>query len=137
VERVGRPALIAKGLPPARHFASPLRAAALGGFCGVQRRRKIFRKNTIDLQWKMRAKYNARLCASLRKAVSARTMGNNEKNNAQSNRNSRKSRRVLTFRLDAGSQAAACESPPSGMRQSGGMRAIGRMRSWRPNKKPA
>jgi hypothetical protein len=42
-------------------------------------------KNTIDLQWKIRANYNARLCASLRKAAGARTMGNNGKNNAQNN----------------------------------------------------
>src|SRR5262249_51205978 len=53
------------------------------------RRRKFFRKNTIDLQWKMHADYNARLCASLRKAAGARTMenngNNNGKNNAQSN----------------------------------------------------
>jgi len=29
---------------------------------------KISRKNTIDLQWKMRANYNARLCVSGRKS---------------------------------------------------------------------
>jgi hypothetical protein len=41
---------------------------------------KFFEKNTSDLQWKMRAKYNARLCAALRKFAGARTMENNEKN---------------------------------------------------------
>jgi hypothetical protein len=39
----------------------------------------------MDLQWKMRGNYNARLCASLRKAADARTMENNGKNNAQNN----------------------------------------------------
>src|SRR5690349_12813087 len=52
---------------------------------------KFFRKNTIDLQWQKRANYNARLCASLRKAAGAGTMENNEKNNAQNNGNSRRS----------------------------------------------
>jgi len=37
---------------------------------------KNFEKNTIDLQWKMRANYNARLCASGRKS---RERGNNGK----------------------------------------------------------
>jgi hypothetical protein len=40
---------------------------------------KFFGKNTGDLQWKMRANYNARLCAGLRKSAGARTMDNNEK----------------------------------------------------------
>jgi len=35
---------------------------------------KIFGKNTIDLQWKIHANYNARLCAGFRKAAGA---GNN------------------------------------------------------------
>jgi hypothetical protein len=43
-------------------------------------------KNTIDLQWKMRANYNARPCASLRKAAGAGTMGNNGKNNKKTMR---------------------------------------------------
>jgi hypothetical protein len=57
---------------------------------------KFFEKNTIDLQWKMRANYKARLCVSLRKAAGAGTMANNGKNNAQGDGNSRKSGRVLT-----------------------------------------
>jgi hypothetical protein len=35
---------------------------------------KKFRKNTIDLQWKMRANYNATPCNGERKAAGARTM---------------------------------------------------------------
>src|SRR5207248_6649551 len=41
--------------------------------------RKIFGKNTIDLQWKMRANYNANPCKGKGKAVGAGTMANNEK----------------------------------------------------------
>jgi hypothetical protein len=36
-------------------------------------------RNTGDLQWEMRANYNARYCADERKAVGARTMVINEK----------------------------------------------------------
>jgi hypothetical protein len=67
---------------------------------------------------KMRANYNASLCAGFGKSADARTMENNGKNNgknnAQSNRNSR-------IRFDAGRQGdgAARESPPSGMRRFG------------------
>jgi hypothetical protein len=43
---------------------------------------KIFSENTIDLQWKMRADYNARPCDGEGKAAGAGTMENNEKNNA-------------------------------------------------------
>jgi len=63
-------------------------ARAAGKFSG---------KNTIDLQWKMRAKYNARLCAGFRKSAGGRTMENNGKNNAQNNGNSRTSGRALTL----------------------------------------
>ena len=56
---------------------------------------RIARQNTIDLQWKMRANYNARPCDGDRKAAGAATMASNGKSNAQSNRNSRKSGRVL------------------------------------------
>src|SRR5262249_61012 len=59
---------------------------------GVERARKIFGKNTIDLQWKMRANYNARPCAGGRKAAGKGTMASNGKSNARSNQNSRKSR---------------------------------------------
>jgi hypothetical protein len=45
-------------------------------------------KNTIDLQLKIRANYNATLRTDLRNAAGAKTMANNGKNNAQSNRNS-------------------------------------------------
>jgi 2-polyprenyl-6-hydroxyphenyl methylase/3-demethylubiquinone-9 3-methyltransferase len=58
----------------------------------LARRPKIFReKYTIDLQWKIPANYNARLCAGLRKSGGATTMANNGKNSAQNNRNRRKS----------------------------------------------
>jgi hypothetical protein len=50
---------------------------------------KIFWKNTMDLQWNMRANYNARPCADERKVAGAKTMGNNGKNNAKNNGNSR------------------------------------------------
>jgi hypothetical protein len=56
-------------------------------------------KNTIDLQWKMRANYNARPCDGERKTVGAGTMASNGKNNAQNNGNSRTSGRLLTHRL--------------------------------------
>jgi hypothetical protein len=36
-------------------------------------------KNTGDLQWEMRANYNARPCTGERKAAGAKTMENNEK----------------------------------------------------------
>jgi hypothetical protein len=35
---------------------------------------KNFKKNTIDLQWKIDANYNAKPCAAKRKAASAGTM---------------------------------------------------------------
>jgi hypothetical protein len=38
-----------------------------------------FSQNTIDLQWKMRANYNARPCAGEGKAAGAETMASNEK----------------------------------------------------------
>jgi hypothetical protein len=49
----------------------------------------------MDLQWKMRAHYNAKPCEDKRKASGARTMENNAKNNG----NSRESGRMLTHRL--------------------------------------
>jgi hypothetical protein len=64
----------------------------------------------MDLQWKMRPKYNVRLCAGLRKSVGARTMENNGKNNAQNNGNSR-IRRVLTARLPIMSATSAMKTP--------------------------
>jgi hypothetical protein len=57
---------------------------------------KNFSQNTIDLQWKMRANYNASPCADEEKAAGAGTIANNRKNNAQSNRNSQTSGRVPT-----------------------------------------
>jgi hypothetical protein len=60
------------------------------------------KQNTIDLQSKMRANYNARPCDGERKAAVPRTMASNGKNNAQSNGNSRKSGRVLTSGCDRG-----------------------------------
>jgi hypothetical protein len=44
-------------------------------------RRKKFGKNTGDLQWEMRANYNARPCADERKAAGAGTMDINGKSN--------------------------------------------------------
>src|SRR5262249_34395474 len=55
---------------------------------------KIFWKNTGDLQGEMRANYNARPCAIVRKSAGARTGANREKTNAKNNRNSRKSGRA-------------------------------------------
>jgi len=40
---------------------------------------KFSGKNTIDLQWKMRANYNARPCAGEGKAAGAGTMASDEK----------------------------------------------------------
>jgi hypothetical protein len=57
---------------------------------------KFFGKNTMDLQWKMRANYNARPCNGERKAAGAKTMKNNGKNNAQNNENNGTSGRALT-----------------------------------------
>jgi hypothetical protein len=54
----------------------------------------LAQKNTGDLQWKMRANYNARPCTGERKASGARTMKNNGKNNAQNNGNRRKTGRM-------------------------------------------
>jgi hypothetical protein len=45
-----------------------------------------FAKNTIDLQWKMRANYNVRPCAGEKKAAGVRTMENNEKTMRKSHR---------------------------------------------------
>lgn len=70
------------------------RASRSPGGRGVGRAgalQKFFRKNTGDLQWKMHANYNAKLCAGSRKSASARTM----ENNARSNRTVGKSGRVL------------------------------------------
>jgi hypothetical protein len=46
---------------------------------------KRARQNTIDLQWKMRANYNARPCDGGRKAAGAGTMASNGRNNALGN----------------------------------------------------
>jgi hypothetical protein len=70
--------------------------------------------NTIDLQWEMRANYNARHCEDQRKAAGAETMKNNGKNNAQNNGNSRKSGRVLTHRLVISTPRTNNRPPPRG-----------------------
>jgi hypothetical protein len=75
---------------------------------------KIFRKNTIDLQWKMRANYNVSPCDDERKAADARTMENNGKNNAQNNGNSRTSGRVLTHLLVISTRHKNNRPPPRG-----------------------
>jgi hypothetical protein len=81
-------------------------------------REKNSAKNTIDLQWKMRANYNASPCAGEEKTAGAGTMANNRKNNAQSNRNSRTSGRVPTPAWAPEDKATALrDSPPSGMRR--------------------
>src|SRR5205807_2362375 len=56
-------------------------------------RQKFFGRNTIDLQWKIDANYNARPWSGERKAAGATTMAKNEKNNPQSNRNKSEYRR--------------------------------------------
>jgi hypothetical protein len=58
----------------------------------------LFFLNTIDLQWEIDRKYNARPCDGERKGAIAGTMENNEKN-AKNNGNYGKSGRVLTHRL--------------------------------------
>jgi hypothetical protein len=80
----------------------------------VQLTKKFFAKNTIDLQWKMRANYNARPCGGERKAAVPRTMASNGKNNAQNNGNSRKSGRVLTHRLVISTPTKTNRPPPRG-----------------------
>jgi hypothetical protein len=71
-------------------------------------------QNTIDLQWKMRANYNARLCDGERKTAGAGTMASNGKNNAPGNGNSRNSGRVLTSGRDRGktgnARASRCQT---------------------------
>jgi len=62
---------------------------------------KISAKNTIDLQWKIRANYNARPCDGERKAAGSGTMASNGKNNAKNNGNSRKIRARAYVRLRA------------------------------------
>jgi hypothetical protein len=47
--------------------------------------RNFFGKNTIDLQWKMRANYKATPCEGERKTAGAGTMKNNGKNNGKNN----------------------------------------------------
>jgi hypothetical protein len=71
-------------------------------------------KNTIDLQWEIRANYNARPCDRERKAAGATTMENNGKNNAQNNGNSRTSGRVLTHRLIISAPTKTNRPPPRG-----------------------
>jgi hypothetical protein len=70
------------------------------------------RQNTIDLQWKMRAHYNARRCDGERKAAVPRTMASNGKNNVQSNREQSEIRTSACVPSDAGRQATASHSTP-------------------------
>jgi hypothetical protein len=72
------------------------------------------KQNTIDLQSKMRANYNARPCDGERKAAVPRTMASNGKNKAQNNGNSRKSGRVLTHRLVISTAHENNRPPPRG-----------------------
>jgi hypothetical protein len=85
---------------------------------------KAAKKNTIDLQWKMGANYNARPCDGERKSAGAITMANNGKNNAQNNGNSRKSARVLT---------SGCDRVKTGKR-SAGANASARPPLWAPGR---
>jgi len=76
---------------------------------------KAAKKNTIDLQWKMGANYNARPCDGERKSAGAGTGANNEKNSAHGNGNRRKSGRLLTHRLAMSppqKQSPAAEKAP-------------------------
>jgi hypothetical protein len=75
---------------------------------------KFFEKNTMDLQWKMRANYNAKPCEDKGKASGARTMENNGKNNAKNNGNSPRSRRALTHRLVISTSHKNNRPPPRG-----------------------
>ena len=102
----------------------------------ANRRRKIFGKNTIDLQWKMRANYNARPCAGEGKAAGAGTMENNAKNNAENNRNSRTSGRALPCWTPRPSRRRLCSAeirlrPPSpcGLRWTGPPSRLGLRRT--------
>jgi hypothetical protein len=81
---------------------------------GPKRPKKISKKNTIDLQWEMRANYNVSPCDDERKVADARTMENNGKNNAQNNGNGRTSGRVLTRRLVKSTPHKNNRPPPRG-----------------------
>ena len=81
------------GRPPSQH-ATPTGSSFKRSI--AHGRPKISAKNTMDLQCECDADYNARPCAGEEKAAGAGTMENNGKNNAQSNRNSRKCGRVPT-----------------------------------------
>jgi hypothetical protein len=81
---------------------------------------KFFGKNTIDLQWKMRANYNARRCGSLRKAASARSIASNGKNNSQNNRKQSEIRRHALARPAAALASCLMDGVPV---SSGGRRA--------------
>jgi hypothetical protein len=59
------------------------RDAAASEISASSATKKTFGKNTIDLQWKIDANYNARPCDRKRNAASARTMGSNGKNNGK------------------------------------------------------
>jgi hypothetical protein len=66
-ERLSRFRVAKKGRNPASDC--PFKARSR-----VARRRKIFLENTMDLQWKKRANYNASLRAGLEKSAGARTI---------------------------------------------------------------
>jgi hypothetical protein len=79
---------------------------------GLRAAEKPSGKNTIDLQWKMRANYNARPCDGERKAAGAGTMPSNGKSNArarskQSEIGARSRPIVTTARQAAGAARAA------------------------------
>src|SRR5262249_23690806 len=61
-------------------WTAPLQVSPRGDVAKTQRTDvaraagKFFWKNTMDLQWKIRANYNVRLCAGLRISAGARTI---------------------------------------------------------------
>jgi len=72
-----------RGPPRQARDGTKARAEAEGAVSASPADGKFFGKNTIDLQWKMRANYNARPCEDERKVASAKNNGNKGKNNAQ------------------------------------------------------
>jgi hypothetical protein len=103
---------------------------------------KFFGKNTIDLQWKMRANYNAGLCASLRKAAGARSIAINGKNNSQNNRKQSEFRRHALARPAAALASCLMGCSPTGARLpfdefDRGSKNAAACGPWRLNETPA
>jgi hypothetical protein len=94
----------------------------------------LFLQNTIDLQWKMRANYNARPCDGNRKAAATGTMENNGKNNKKQcaeQWESAESGRVLPSgceRLRPPTSSHVVEGGPMKKARRGGGRQLGQIR---------